>query len=165
MPAVSLFPLQSPPSQRGLSTKHTILGDQNRLKFHIKNHVDLIGFIGSDPESRQLENGTQLIALSLATQTSWKNHAGTYDSRTDWHRVVVWGKLVQFASTLSRGAHIEVEGQLRHRTYQKQVQAGKKTVAVDVSVAEIHASVIRKLDRNGSSANSGEEDVPEPAPE
>jgi hypothetical protein len=46
---------------------------------------------------------------------------------------------------------------IRHRIYQKQVQAGKKTVAVDVSVAEIHATTIRKLDRNGSSANTGEE--------
>lgn len=130
-----------------------------------KNHVDLIGFIGSEPDSRQLENGTQLTSLSLATKTSWKNDAGTYDSRTNWHRIVVWGKLAQFASTLSKGAHIEVEGQLRNRTYQKQVQAGKKTVAVDVTVAEIHASAIRKLDRNGSSATSGEEDVSEAAPE
>ena len=130
-----------------------------------KNHVDLIGFIGSNPESRQLENGTQLTSLSLATKTSWKNDAGTYDSRTDWHRVVIWGKLAQFASTLSKGAHIEVEGQLRNRTYQKQVKAGKKTVAVDFNVVEIHASAIRKLDRNGSSANSGEEDMSEAAPE
>jgi single-strand DNA-binding protein len=130
-----------------------------------KNHVDLIGFIGSEPESRQLDNGTVLTSLSLATKTSWKNDAGTYDSRTDWHRVVVWGKLAQFASTLSTGAHVEVEGQLRHRTYQRQVQAGKKTVAVDVTVAEIHASAIRTLDRNGSSGNSGEEDVSEAAPE
>lgn len=130
-----------------------------------KNHVDLIGFIGSEPESRQLENGTQLTSLSLATKTSWKNDAGTYESRTDWHRVVVWGKLGQFASTLSSGAHIEVEGQLRHRTYQKQIQAGKKTVAVDMTVTEIHASAIRKLDRNGSSAKAGEEDVSEAPPE
>lgn len=129
-----------------------------------KNHVDLIGFLGSDPETRQLENGTQLTSLSLATKMSWKNEAGSYDSRTEWHRIVVWGKLAQFAATLTKGAHIEVEGQFRHRTYQKQIQAGKKTVAIDVTVAEIHASVIRKLDRNGSSANSGD-DVSEEAPE
>ena len=70
------------------------------------------------------------------------------------------GPLAQRAQappTPSNGAHIIVEGQLRHRIYQKQVQAGKKTVAVDVSVAEIHATTIRKLDRNGSSANTGEE--------
>ena len=97
-----------------------------------KNHVDLIGFIGSDPDTRQLENGAQVTSLSLATKTSWKNDAGTYDSRTDWHRIVVWGKLAQFASTLSKGAHVEIEGQLRHRTYQKQVQAGKKKLSLSM---------------------------------
>lgn len=130
-----------------------------------KNHIDLIGFIGSDPEVRQFENGASMTSLSLATKTSWKNDSGSYDSRTEWHRIVVWGKLAQFASTLTKSAHIEVEGQLRHRTYQKQIQAGKKTVAVDVTVAEIHASAIRKLDRNGSSPNSGEDDISEEAPE
>jgi single-strand DNA-binding protein len=129
-----------------------------------KNHVDLIGFLGSDPETRQLENGAQLTSLSLATKTSWKNDAGSYDSRTEWHRIAVWGKLAQFAASLTKGAHIEVEGELRHRTSQKQVHAGKKTVAVDVTVAEIHATAVRKLDRNGSSANSAE-DVSEEAPE
>ena len=129
-----------------------------------KNHVDLIGFLGSDPEARQLENGAQLTSLSLATKTSWKNDAGSYDSRTEWHRIVVWGKLAQFAASLTKGAHIEVEGELWHRTYQKQIQAGKKAVAVDVTVAEIHATAVRKLDRNGSSASSGE-DVSEGAPE
>jgi single-strand DNA-binding protein len=129
-----------------------------------KNHVDLIGFLGSDPETRRLENGAQLTSLSLATKTSWKNDAGSYDSRTEWHRIAVWGKLAQFAASLTKGAHIEVEGQLRHRIYQKQIQAGKKSVAVDVTVAEIHATAIRKLDRNGSSANSAE-DESEEAPE
>jgi single-strand DNA-binding protein len=129
-----------------------------------KNHVDLIGFLGSDPEARQLENGAQLSSLSLATKTSWKNDAGSYDSRTEWHRIVVWGKLAQFAASLTKGAHIEVEGQLRHRTYQKQIQVGKKTIAVDMTVAEIHANAIRKLDRNGSSANAAD-DVSEEVPE
>jgi single-strand DNA-binding protein len=68
-----------------------------------KNHVDLIGFFGSEPETRQLENGAQLTSLSLATKTSWKNDSGSYDSRTEWHRTVAWGKLAQFAATLTKG--------------------------------------------------------------
>jgi len=115
-----------------------------------KNHVDLIGFLGSDPEARQLENGTQLTSLSLATKTSWKNESGSYDSRTEWHRIVVWGKLAQYAASLTKGAHIEAEGQLRHRTYQKQVQAGKKTLTVDVTATETHASAIRKFHDAGA---------------
>lgn len=46
-----------------------------------KNHIDLIGFLGSDPEQRQLENGAQLTSLSLATKASWKTDSGSYDSR------------------------------------------------------------------------------------
>ena len=130
-----------------------------------KNHVDLIGFIGSDPETRQLENGASLTYFSLATKTSWKNEGESYDSRTEWHRIVVWGRLAQFAARLTKGAHIEVEGQLRHRTYQKEVPTGKKNIAVDMTIAEIHASAIRKLDRNASPAtHPGEEDVSEEAP-
>lgn len=127
---------------------------------YVQESHRFIGFLGSDPEQRQLENGAQLTSLSLATKTSWKDESGSYDSRTEWHRVVVWGKLAQFAATFTKRAHVEVEGQLRRRTYQKQVQAGKKTV----TVPEIHANAIRKLDRNGSSTNA-EEDVSEEAPE
>jgi len=81
------------------------------------------------------------------------------------YRTVVWGKLGQFAALFTKGAHIEVEGQLRHRAYQKQIQSGKKTASVDMTVAEIHATTVRKLDRTGSSANSDGEELSEEAPE
>ena len=130
-----------------------------------KNHVDLIGFIGSDPETHQLENASSLTSFSLATKTSWKNESGSYESRTEWHRIVVWGKLAGFAASLRKGAHIEVEGQLRHRVYQKEISTGQKKIAVDMTVSEIHVSAIRKLDRNGSHAKSGDEPVSDEAPE
>jgi single-strand DNA-binding protein len=57
-----------------------------------KNRIDLIGFLGSDSETRQLENGAQLTSLSLATKTSWKNYVGGYKSRTEWHRVILWAR-------------------------------------------------------------------------
>ena len=128
-----------------------------------KNHIDLIGFIGSDPETRQLENGASLTYFSLATKTSWKKESGTYDSRTESHRIVVWGKLAHYAGTLQKGAHIEVAGQLRYRTYQKEVPNGNKKAAVEITVSEVHASAIRKLDRNSSSA-AGDEDLSDEAP-
>ena len=130
-----------------------------------KNQVDLIGFIGSDPETRQLENGASITVFSLATKTSWKNESGSYDSRTEWHRVVAWGKLAQFAGTLSKGAHVEVEGQLRHRTYQKEIAAGQKNVAVDMAITEIQANAMRKLDRNNSSTEREQETAAEEAPD
>jgi single-strand DNA-binding protein len=63
-----------------------------------KNHIDLIGFIGSDPEARQTSNGTAVTTFSLATKSSWKNESGAYDSRTEWHRIVLWGKLADAAA-------------------------------------------------------------------
>jgi single-strand DNA-binding protein len=94
-----------------------------------------------------------------------KNDSGSYNRCTEWHRIVVWGKLSGFAARLSKGAHIEVEGQLRHRTYQKEIAAGKKNIAVDMTVTEIHASAIRKLDRSSSPTESGDQNVSEGAPE
>ena len=48
-----------------------------------KNHVDLIGFIGSDPEAHQTSNDTAFTNLSLATKSSWKSESGGYDNRTE----------------------------------------------------------------------------------
>ncbi|MFL6449678.1 MAG: single-stranded DNA-binding protein [Bryobacteraceae bacterium] len=127
-----------------------------------KNNIDLIGFLGSDPETRLTSNGIALTSFSLATRSSWKNEAGSYESRTEWHRIVAWGKLAESAPKLSKGAHIEVEGELRHRTYPKEVAVGQKTVAVDIPVSEIHLRTVRKLDRSG---NQNESEVTEEAPE
>jgi single-strand DNA-binding protein len=127
-----------------------------------KNHIDLIGFIGSDPEARQTSNGTAVTTFSLATKSSWKNEAGTYESRTEWHRVVLWGKLADAAAKLAKGAYVEVEGELRHRSYQKEIQRGKKAVAVEIPVTEVHARILRRLDRSTTPAES---EVIEEAPE
>ena len=101
----------------------------------------------------------------MATKTSWKNESGSYDSRTEWHRIVAWGKLAQFAGTLSKGAHVEVEGQLRHRIYQKEIATGQKNVAVDMTITEIQADAIRKLDRNNSPAEREQETAAQDAPD
>ena len=61
-----------------------------------------------------------------------------------------------------KGAYVEVEGEVRHRSYQKEVQVGKKAVTVDIPVTEIHARILRKLDRSTSAAES---ELTEEAPE
>jgi single-strand DNA-binding protein len=127
-----------------------------------KNHVDLIGFIGSDPEAHQTSNRTAVTNISLATKSRWKNESGGYDNRTEWHRIVLWGKLAEVAAKLSKGAYVEIEGELRHRSYQKEIKAGKKPVAVDIPVTEVHARILRKLDRSTTSAESEvSEEVPD----
>jgi single-stranded DNA-binding protein len=55
---------------------------------------------------------------------------------------------------LIKGAYVQVEGELRHRSYQKEIPAGKKAVAIDIPVTEVHARVLRKLDRSATPADS-----------
>ena len=79
------------------------------------NKVTLIGFTGADAEVRT-NNDRSLTTLSLATKSSYKKD-GKYIEHTEWHRCVVFGKLGEFAATLKKGAHIQVEGELRSRKH------------------------------------------------
>src|SRR5690349_3512525 len=58
------------------------------------NRITLIGFLGCDAE-RKVSNTTNIAVFSLATKTSWKNDAGTWESRTEWHRCVALGRLAE----------------------------------------------------------------------
>jgi len=104
-----------------------------------QNKVTLIGFLGSDAEVRS-NNNRSFMTLSLATKSSYKKD-GKYVSHTEWHRCVVFGKLSEFAKTLTKGAHIQVEGELRSREY-----TSKKTDSKQ-RIWEIRVDSILKLDR------------------
>ena len=104
-----------------------------------QNKVTLIGFLGNNPEVRSTNNGS-FTTLSLATKSSYKKD-GEYISHTEWHRCVVFGKLSEFAKTLTKGAHIQVEGELRSREYESKKQDAKQRVW------EIRVTSILKLDR------------------
>ena len=109
-----------------------------------QNKVTLIGFVGSNPEVRTNDNRS-LTTLSLATKSSYKKD-GKYISHTEWHRCVVFGKLAEFAKTLTKGAHIQVEGELRSREYESKKTDTKRCVW------EIRVASILKLDRAEKSA-------------
>jgi single stranded DNA-binding protein len=74
-----------------------------------QNKVTLIGFLGSNPEARTNNQDLSITALSLATKSSYKKD-DKYISHTEWHRCIVFGKLSEFAKTLTKGAHVQVEG-------------------------------------------------------
>ena len=65
------------------------------------NRITLIGFIGSDAE-KKVSNATNIAIFSLATKTSWKNDSGAWESRTEWHRCVAFGKLADFAGSITK---------------------------------------------------------------
>lgn len=106
------------------------------------NRVTLIGFLGSDAEVRTVNNSTFTL-LSLATKSSYKDKkTGEYVSRTEWHRAIVWGKLADYAKTLTKGSHLQIEGELRSREYEDKKNGNAKR-----RVWEVRADSILKLDR------------------
>lgn len=106
------------------------------------NRVTLIGFLGSDAEVRTVNNST-FTMLSLATKSSYKDKkTGEYVSHTEWHRAIVWGKLADYAKTLTKGSHLQIEGELRSREYEDKKNGNAKR-----RVWEVRADSILKLDR------------------
>ena len=114
-----------------------------------QNKVTLIGFLGSNPGVLIHSNGS-FTTLSLATKSSYKKD-GKYISHTEWHRCIVSGKLSAFAKTLTKGAHIQVEGELRSREYDNRNTDSKHRVW------EIRVASILKLDRAEKAAAEDQE--------
>jgi single-strand DNA-binding protein len=84
------------------------------------NKAQLIGNLGRDPELRRAGDGDTAIAnLAIATNERWKDKAGTPQERTEWHRVVLFGRTAEVAGEyLRKGALVYVEGRLQTRTWQ-----------------------------------------------
>jgi single-strand DNA-binding protein len=119
-----------------------------------QNRVTLIGFVGSDAKAHTNDNRS-LTTLSLATKSSYKKD-GKYISHTEWHRCVAFGKLAECAKTLTKGAHIQVEGELRSREYNSKMTDAKERVW------EIRVASILKLDRaeKAGPEDAGHDDSP-----
>jgi len=119
------------------------------------NKVTLMGFLGSDPELRNNGIG-RFTTFSLATKSSYRKDEA-YVARTEWHRCVVFGKLSEFAATLKRGSHLQVEGELRSRDY-----VSPKTGSAQ-RTWEVRVASILRLDRTVKTS-APEEPAAEPAP-
>ena len=98
------------------------------------NKVILIGNLGQDPEIRYTSGGMAIATLSLATSESWRDkQTGEQKERTEWHRVVLVGKLAEVAGQyLKKGSQVYVEGKLQTRKWQD--QSGKDRYTTEVQV-------------------------------
>jgi single-strand DNA-binding protein len=96
------------------------------------NRVELIGFLGSEPETTYTPNGKAVAALSLATKTSWTN-GDERQERTEWHRIQAWAKLGEYAAGFKKGSHLRVEGEFRSREYQTDAGVKVRTYAIVAS--------------------------------
>jgi single-strand DNA-binding protein len=122
-------------------------GQKKEISIMYQNRVSLIGFVGNDARLKSTNSGTPVAAFTVATKSSWKSSNGSYDSRTEWHRCIAWGKLAEFAGKLEKGAHVLIEGELRYREYKVDRGSDADSVPVTRRLTEIHANRILKLDR------------------
>jgi single-strand DNA-binding protein len=119
------------------------------------NSIQIIGFLGKDPERRQVRgNGVAYTVLSVATQCSWKNAQDEWQSKTDWHRVVLWNNRAAFAERLHAGDLVLVGGMLVSSTYQRELSKGDKAATLKLTSWSIRAIVVRKLNRIEKEAGS-----------
>ena len=95
------------------------------------NKVILVGHVGQDPEQRFTQSGTAITNLSIATNESWKNQNGELQDRTEWHRIVLYGKMAETAKQyLQRGQQIYVEGRLATNEWTDKNDIKRKTTEV-----------------------------------
>jgi single-strand DNA-binding protein len=100
------------------------------------NDVRLIGRLGQDPEVRKLPNGDSVANISLATSKKWRDKtSGEQKEKTEWHRVVVFGKLADICGEyLRKGSQAYFEGELETRQWEKD---GEKRYTTEIRCDEM----------------------------
>lgn len=113
------------------------------------NKVMVIGNLGKDPEVRFTGGGQAVANFSIATTEKWKTKEGTWEEKTEWHNIVVWGKLAELCREyLRKGRSAFVEGRLQTRSWQD--KDGNKRYTT-----EIIAQNVQFLGGRGDAAASG----------
>ncbi|ARF52093.1 single-stranded DNA-binding protein [Pantoea stewartii] len=121
------------------------------------NKVILVGNLGADPEVRYMPSGGAVANITLATSESWRDKAtGEMKEQTEWHRVVLFGKLAEVAGEyLRKGSQVYIEGQLRTRKWTDQAGTEKYTTEVVVNVGGTMQMLGgRSANTNGNNAQS-----------
>ena len=116
------------------------------------NRVILVGNLGQDPEIRYMPNGNAVANISVATSETWKDkQTGESKDKTEWHRVVIFGKLAEIAGEyLKKGSQVYIEGQLQTRKWQDQS-------GIDHYTTEIVVNIGGTLQMLGSRENSADD--------
>ena len=100
---------------------------------NLKNRVQLIGYVGVDPEVKKLESGKTVATFRIATNETYKDSNGNKVEDTQWHDVVAWGKQAEVIEQyLRKGKEIALDGKLMHRTYD--AKDGSKRYVTEVKM-------------------------------
>lgn len=122
------------------------------------NKVILVGNLGQDPEVRYMPNGGAVTNITLATSESWRDkQTGENKEITEWHRVVLFGKLAEVAGEyLRKGSQVYIEGQLRTRKWQDQGGQDRYTTEVVVNVGGTMQMLGSRQGGNGGAPAGGQ---------
>jgi single-strand DNA-binding protein len=114
------------------------------------NKVILVGRLGKDPELRSIPSGTSVAKFSLATDDRFSDKAGEKQERTEWHNVVVWGKLAEICGQyLRKGKLVYIEGSIRTDSWDD------KETGVKKYRTEIIANTMQMLEKKGDDEGGG----------
>src|SRR5271156_2358617 len=132
------------------------------------NKVIIVGRLGGDPEVRYTPGGQAVAKLSVATSENWTDKQGQKQERTEWHRVVVWGKMAEVCGQhLSKGRQVYVEGRLQTRSWDDKTTGQKKysTEIVATTVQFLGGAGDGAGRSSSASSNAGSSDVAQARPD
>jgi len=113
------------------------------------NKVILVGNLGADPEMRYTQSGTAVANFRLATSERWTDKAGEKQERTEWHRIVAFGRLAEICGEyLTKGRQVYVEGRLQTRSWDDKEGQTRYTT-------EIVAREMKMLGQRGDASGPG----------
>ena len=118
------------------------------------NKVIIVGNLGKDPELRHTPQGNAVANFPVATSESWNDKDGSKQERTEWHRIVVWGKLAELCSKyLSKGRKAYVEGRLQTRAWDD--KDGQKRYTTEIVATTVQFLDSASADRSSSQDSGG----------
>lgn len=102
----------------------------------IKNHVQLVGRLGANPEVKLVENGNKLVRFNIAVTQTYKAKNGEKVTDVQWHTIIAWGNLAGIAEKiLQKGTQVNVDGKLFNRSYTN--KEGVKRVSTEIVANEL----------------------------
>ena len=117
------------------------------------NKAILVGNLGRDPELRQTPNGQSVVNFTLATSETWTDKSGERVERTEWHRIVAWGRTAEMCNQyLSKGRTVYVEGRIQTREWED--KDGNKRYTTEINANTVNF-IGPRTDGGGGGSASG----------
>ena len=122
------------------------------------NKVILVGNVGSDPASKKMDSGANRTNFSVATNETWTDKDKKTQTRTEWHRITVWGKLADICSQyLKKGSKVYIEGRLQTRSWE---QDGQKKYSTEIVASEMQMLDTRNNNSSAPSEDGDKDELP-----